>query len=150
MGNNCYIKFSFINGNIYQRIEKLFNYIKAIKNEYIQIGNLDDDIKLLEFFSEEELNYFWWPTEQENNEFWDTYEKLPAKKKAEHLNSVPWDYATVFDEIGQGEYEITNCRKINETTGILYFYPTAFPYGGTKPLQEAIKAFGAKIIDLDG
>ena len=99
MGNNCYIKFSFINGNIYQRIEKLFNYIKEIKNEYIQIGNLDDDIKLLEFFSEEELNYFWWPTEQENNEFWDTYEKLPAKKKAEHLNSVPWDYAPVFDEL---------------------------------------------------
>ncbi|WP_338752709.1 hypothetical protein [Bacillus sp. FJAT-52991] len=150
MDDHCYIDFSFSHLNIFLRIQKLFHYIKERKKDVIQTENFDDDIQLLDFFTEEELNYFWWPTEQENEEFWDIYIKLPKEKRLEHLTSVPWDYATVFGEIGVGDYEITDCKMISNDKGRVYYYPIGFPYGGNEPLQEAIKVFGAKITAVRG
>lgn len=104
--------------------------------------------KIDEFYLSEELNYFWWPSENESKEFWNKYKSLPQNKREELLKSVPWDFETVFNEIGQGEYFVKECNLINDNTGRLYFDPIGWPYGGNQVLQEVIKSFGAIVIKV--
>lgn len=147
--NKCYIWFSIPSIEKFQQIEKLFKYIAEIKNPDVQI--CDMDIMILEradeFFTPEEFGYFWSPSKKEAEEFWNIYYSLPSDKREAHLKSVNWDFETVFEEIGQGEYLIEEC--IHEgNQGVLYFYPVAYPYGGNTVLQEALKAFGAEILEV--
>ncbi|WP_216651699.1 hypothetical protein [Paenibacillus sp. NEAU-GSW1] len=143
-----YIEFSFSSLKTFHNLSELFAYIKLKKQKDIQITDLEQDLLLFDFFGEQELNYFWWPTEQERKRFWDEYVKLPLEERDAHLAQVPWDYETVFSEIGQGEYEIVSCNLISNNRGRLSYCPHAFPYGGVEPLIEAIKCFGAEIIKV--
>lgn len=150
MDNVSFIEFELSSTCKLQQLMELFQYIKVKKEATAthQVANLDNDLHLFDFFETEDLDYFWWPTEQESRAFWQSYKNLPIEEQTAYLLKMPWDYATVFEEIGQGEYEITSCAKINETTTRLYYVPDAYPYGGTEPLVQAIKAFGMQITQI--
>lgn len=148
MGNQFYIEFNTINEDVFKRLKSLFIYISKAKDRDIQIDNLERDEKIFDFYLNNELEYFWWPTSDENKAFWNKYKVLNDEEKKELLDSVAWDFETVFSEIGYGEYQIRSCTLIGENIARLYFEPIAFPYGGSKPLQEALKAFSVKIIKV--
>ncbi len=150
MGNQCFIEFISEDIDKVNRINKLFSYIALLKNENVQIEDLEYYIydRINDFYLENELNYFWWPTEEESKIFWEQYNVLPEDKRIVHLKSVPWDFETVFNEIGVGEYTIGKCTIAVNNTYKLYFDPIAWPYGGNEVIQEALKAFGVTIIKI--
>lgn len=152
MCNFCFIEFYDDDTKIFNRIKNLFSYIASIKNDCIQIEDLEYYIleKIDEFYHKEELDYFWWPTEEENKIFWDKYKLLDEENRQEFVRSVPWDFETVFSEIGLGDYTIEGCEMISEQTAKLYFNPIGYPYGGNEVLQEALKAFGVTIVSVLG
>lgn len=131
---------------VLQRISELFEYIKQKKQEEIQIDGLENDLILMDFFQEQELSFFWWPTKEESAAFWGRYYQLPEEERDAYLLKMGgWDYETVFDEIGQGEYRIISCTQTEQGKGCLFYEPFAFPYGGVEPLLQALRAFGAEI-----
>lgn len=152
MCNFCFIKFYEDDTKTFNRIKNLFSYIANIKNDCIQIEDLEYYIleKVDEFYHKEELDYFWWPTEEENKMFWEKYKLLDEENRQEYIRSVPWDFETVFSEIGLGDYTIEGCEMIGEQTAKLYFNPIGYPYGGNEVLQEALKAFGVTIVSVLG
>ncbi|CZR97700.1 MULTISPECIES: hypothetical protein [unclassified Clostridioides] len=148
----CFIEFNVDNIEVFKRIENLFSYIASIKNDCVQVNDLEYYIleRVEDFYYREELDYFWWPTEEENKMFWEKYKQLDEEKRQEYLKSVPWDFETVFSEIGIGDYTIEGCKMIEEKTSKLYFNPIGYPYGGNEVLQEALKAFGVVIVNVIG
>ena len=63
---NLFIEFSYNDEFVFQRISNLINYIKGKKTlEQLEC----DDTSIIDFYNKDEVNYFWWPTEQENKEF---------------------------------------------------------------------------------
>lgn len=145
-----YIEFNVLSEAAASRITALFYYIKEKKNmnDDVQIEDLEYDIfeKSETFFTKEELNRFWWPTEEESKLFWDTYKKLPQPQKTQHLESVPWDFETAFSEIGIGDYIIKDCYQISDFTYRLSFEPIGYPFGGTQPLKAVLSVYQVEII----
>jgi len=90
--------------------------------QMIQISDLDCDEKLFDFYLEEELNYFWWPTNEERISFWKKYQDLSVEERKKLLDSIPWDFETVFSEIGSGEYTINGCELMRNNRARLYFF----------------------------
>lgn len=148
----CFIKFYENDTKTFNRIKILFSYIANIKNDCIQIEDLEYYIleKIDEFYHKEELDYFWWPTKEENKIFWNKYKLLDEENRQEYIRSVSWDFETVFSEIGLGDYTIEGCEMIGEQMAKLYFNPAGYPYGGSEVLQEALKAFGVTIVSVLG
>ncbi len=143
---NFFIEFSYNDEFVFQRISSLINYIKDKKD----LEELDcDDISILDFYSEDEINYYWWPTEEENKEFWEKYYSMTEEKRNLYLVNSPWDFESVIDAIITGEYEIIGCEVVESGIGRLYFEPWAYPYGGAEPLVQLIMPFNIKIIRVE-
>lgn len=141
-----YIEFSYVDNKVFERIANLINYIKDKKNS----DQLDcEDINIQEFYSKDELNYYWWPTEAEKNAFWKKYYSLKGEEKKAYLASVPWDFESVIDSISSGEYDIKGCEIVSKGIGRVYFEPWSFPYGGTKSLVQLIKPFDIEILNVE-
>lgn len=138
-----FIEFIYEDNLIFERISKLINYVKKKKD----LNKLDcDDSTILDFYNKDELNYFWWPTEQEIKDFWELYYSTPEESRYLHLIDKPWDFESVIDAITTGEYEIIGCEIGENGIGRLCFEPWSYPYGGIEPLEQLIKPFNIKII----
>ncbi|MBT0820879.1 hypothetical protein KJQ67_06520 [Campylobacter lari] len=107
----------------FKRLCELFNYIKILKDENLQIEDLYTDESIYNFYSKKELEYF-------------------SSKDC-------WEFDDIFDCIGNGEYYFHSIEKIEENIAKLYFYPVSFPYGGVEPIIEFIKSFQMKILTID-
>lgn len=131
-----------------KRLKSLVAFIAEKKNELLQIEDLEYSIleKKNEFFTSYEFNSFCWYSEKENRLFWEKYEKLSCKEQVQYFESIPWDFETIFSEIGQGEYTIQGITEQNKFTYRLYIYPTAYPFGGIEPLEALLNIYGAKIL----
>ncbi|AJC85438.1 hypothetical protein IMC75_03000 [Campylobacter peloridis] len=123
MKKYCFIKFIIDNEESFKRLCDLFNYIKILKNENLQLEDLYADKNIHNFYSEKELEYF--------------------------LHADCWEFDDIFDCIGCGEYYFHSIEKIEKNIAKLYFYPTSFPYGGVEPIIEFIKSFQMKILSVD-
>ncbi|HEC1751370.1 TPA: hypothetical protein R1712_000879 [Campylobacter lari] len=119
----CFIKFIINNKKSFKRLCDLFNYIKILKDENLQIEDLYTDKSIYNFYSKKELEYF-------------------SSKDC-------WEFDDIFDCIGNGEYYFHSIEKIEENIAKLYFYPISFPYGGVEPIIEFIKSFQMKILTID-
>lgn len=146
--NNSFIEFKIVNHNALSRLINFFKYVKTKKTEP-QIDNFHKDEKLIDYFSSQDLEYFWCPTKKEAEDFWHNYYSLPKHEAKNLLDGHPWDYETVIYELGVGDYLIQECKKITPNTARLYFYPIGWPYGGTNPMKQIIKAFGMEIITVE-
>lgn len=145
-----YIDFYLSDSATLSRLQKLLQYVS--KQKLIGCGGQIEDLEYLIFeqknlfFSEQEWQRFWWPTKEELKRFWDTWKSLSKTARQQHLSSVPWDFETLFDAIGQGEYLIQNCVPLNKGQYRLYYLPFAAPFGGTEPLKALLQIYGAAIL----
>ncbi|WP_368244722.1 hypothetical protein [Clostridium tertium] len=142
----CFIEFAYNDELVFKRIYELIEYIKKQK----ELENLDsDDSTILNFYTEEELEYYWWPSEEENKDFWVKYYSLSNEERYLLLKEKPWDLESVIYAINTGEYTINGVVVDKKYNARLYFDPWSFPYGGTEPLIELIKPFNIKIIRVE-
>ncbi|GAA0086363.1 hypothetical protein UT300007_28020 [Clostridium sp. CTA-7] len=143
---DCFIEFAYNDESVFRRIYTLIEYIKIKK----ELGKLDcEDSTILNFYKEEEIQYYWWPTEQENREFWDKYYSLDNEQRYLLLMNKSWDLESVIDAIRTGEYIIIGVKVTAKGVGRLYYEPESYPYGGVQPLVELIKPFDIEIIRVE-
>ena len=64
--SDFYIEFSYKDNNTFRRINNLINYVRREKKAERLNG---DDINVMDFYTNEELEHFQWPTDAENKEF---------------------------------------------------------------------------------
>jgi hypothetical protein len=142
----CFIEFAYNDELVFKRIYELIEYIKKQK----ELENLDsDDSTILNFYTEEELEYYWWPSVEENKDFWAKYYSLSNEERYLLLKEKPWDLESVIYAINTGKYTINGVVVDKKYNARLYFDPWSFPYGGTEPLIELIKPFNIKIIRVE-
>lgn len=146
----AYIIFYLPDNEAAQRVIKLFYYIASIKNKALQIDDLEYIIieKQNDFFTKKEFESFWWPTPRENRLFWEHYQSLSGEEQAQFLQSVPWDFETVFDAIGQGEYTIEGVTTLGGSIYRLSLEPVSYPFGGLEPIEGLLQIYGAVIQDI--
>lgn len=131
-----------------KRLKNLISFIADKKNILLQVEDLEYNVleKKDEFFTDYEFNSFWWPSKEENYLFWEKYQKLSDAEQIQHLKSIPWDFETVFSEIGQGEYTIQGITEQENFTYRLYINPTAYPFGSIEALEGLLNIYGADIL----
>lgn len=131
-----------------KRLNNLITFIADNKNVLLQIEDLEYIVleKKEEFFTSTEFNSFWWPSKEEKHLFWEKYQKLSVEEQIQYLESVPWDFETVFFEIGQGEYRIEGIIEQENFIYKLYINPAAYPFGGMEAIEGLLNIYGADVL----
>lgn len=132
-----------------EKLNQLIKIVNTMKKD-ISSGQINVDVKWLELFSDEDIDEFWWPNQEQYEEikklFGDNTVKISNKKDNPR---VDWDIYSMFDAIGGGEYELIGIKEIEGDIFRLEFNPYSYPYGGIDALKKLISALGHTIISFD-
>ncbi|GIN86247.1 hypothetical protein J6TS2_26330 [Heyndrickxia sporothermodurans] len=141
---NHYFEFQIHNERHFQGMKDFFYELKVEKEQ----GTIDcSDAKWMDFFEEEVLQRFWWPTEEELHHFSEIWMNTPVEKRfTESQLQHPWDFESMIDAFANGEYELIFCEKISFNKGRIEFYPYAWPYGGNDVFRALIEYSSCEII----
>lgn len=141
---NLFFEFKVDNLEKFYSFQKLFYALKEAKNN----GTLEsDDIKWLDYFDENMLLKFWWPSEKELKEYWKLYYSIPESQRyTDKRLDKGWDFESMIDAIRSGEYELTYCEIVKEGIGRLEFNTWSWPYGSSDALRALINSFDFVIL----
>lgn len=142
---NSYFEFAIKDEANFHRMKEFFYALKVEKEQ----GTIDCcDTKWMDFFKEDVLQRFWWPTEEELQYFSELWMNTPPEKRLiEPKLQHPWDFESMIDAFANGEYKLISCEKISSGKGRMEFYPYAWPYGGNDVFRALIEYCGCKIIE---
>ncbi|OAB41317.1 hypothetical protein [Paenibacillus glacialis] len=141
-----YIEFEFCSHESLSRLIET-----AAKMQYDKEKNTEDiDNKWIKYFTEQELDRFNWPTEEE-------YEVTRKLLGNVYIKVVPsnedmkdeWDIYSMFEAIKNGEYDIIGVKHYGEMTYRLEIDPHSYPYGGINSLKKLVTCYGHKLIAAD-
>ena len=105
---------------------------------------------LLDLFDQQALAHFWWPSEQELQEYWQRWWATSVPQRfTDPTLKKPWGFESMIDSFLNGEYDLLSCRSLTPDTAVLEFLPFAFPYGGTGCMKALIEAFDFQVIGED-
>ncbi|KNY26932.1 hypothetical protein [Pseudobacteroides cellulosolvens] len=140
---NCFIEFIINNS---ERFDMLQNMFKLLKEEK-EIDLIDfRDSKWFDFFDEESLMSFWWPTEQdikEYNKLWN--ESSFINRFFDPRLNKKWDFESMLYAFKNGEYELVSCERVDKHVGRIEYYPFSWPYGGSEVFKALIESYGFMI-----
>ncbi|MDM5155410.1 hypothetical protein QUF88_16840 [Bacillus sp. DX1.1] len=141
---NCYFEFVIHKEAHFQKLREFFYKLKEEKEkEMIDCS----DSMWLEYFEEDVLKQFWWPTEKELYNYRILWEQTPVEERLTDPKLVtPWDFESMIDAFACGEYELISCEKASNNIGRIEFYPYAWPYGGSDVFKALIEYSEFKII----
>ncbi|MEH7459022.1 hypothetical protein CON65_11245 [Bacillus pseudomycoides] len=142
---NCYFEFLIHKEAYFHKLRECFYKLKEEKEKEMIDSS---DSMWLEYFDEDVLKQFWWPTEEELHNHWILWEQTPVEERLrEPKLETPWDFESMIDTFACGEYELVFCEKVSNNIGRIEFYPNAWPYGGSDVFRALIEYSGFKIID---
>lgn len=105
---------------------------------------------LLDLFDQQALAHFWWPSEQELQDYWQRWWATPVPQRfTDPTLETTWGFESMIDSFLNGEYELLFCRLLTSDTAVLEFLPFAFPYGGTGCMRALVEAFDFQVIGED-
>jgi hypothetical protein len=157
---NCYVEFEPNSIASLDRTIELFNMIKAAKEAAELIDDRGDDEEpliddgsidepLIKYLNDAECGYFWHPSAEESQEWYDVWFSTPVEIRLSASMLTPqWGISSMFDSFWNGEYELVD---IYEEKGRYYlrFEPYAYPYGGTGCMVAFLECFGHKVVGID-
>lgn len=141
----CYVKFKPKDEASLNRLTSFFELLKQEKDSYQE----PDEEMLSAFLSGEEQDYFWNPSEEEQNEWQKFWSSTAVETRISAVMPLPpWDLGSMYEAFWNGDYDLISISK--ESDGYhLNFSPYGFPYGGTDVMVELIKCFGHSILGED-
>lgn len=105
---------------------------------------------MFDVFDEQALSHFWCPSRQERDAYCKQWRVLPEPQRFTDSTLNPhWDFESMIDSFLNGEYELVSCSLWTPDTGVLEFFPLAFPYGGTGCMKALIEAFDFRVLGED-
>lgn len=140
----CFVEFAVDNTARYASLSAVFAALKHDKD----IGSFRDDADWLEFFDDEALSRFWWPTREERVEWEIRWQAAPLDERL-LLEPPSWGFGSLFEAFANCELELISCHMIDTERARLEYNPLAYPYGGTGCIRMLIVAFGFRIISED-
>ena len=97
-------------------------------------------------FDSSALDFFWWPTPNELQEWQQLWDSTPHDLRlTEPKLQKPWDFASMIDAFECGDYDLIELRRNESGTGQLLFDPHGFPFGGTGCMRALIECFGGVV-----
>ncbi|PEI96410.1 hypothetical protein CN679_01350 [Bacillus pseudomycoides] len=142
---NCYFEFVIHKEARFHRLREFFYKLKEEKEK--EMINSSDSM-WLDYFEEDALKQFWWPTEEELHHYQILWKQTPVEKRlTDPKLRTPWDFESMIDTFASGEYELVSCEKATNNVGKIEFYPYGWPYGGSDVFRALIEYSGFKIIE---
>ena len=134
-----YVEFSFSRIERFNKISTVFNSIKEAKIT----NDFRDDNYWLELFDEESRKNFWWPTEQEVQEW-----ELKWKLSNHDPDTVSgWTFGSMILAFEDGEYELVSCSQKDANKGRMDINTYSWPFGGLGCFEMLIQAFGGEVTE---
>jgi hypothetical protein len=170
---SCFIKFRAIEQNRFHMLVHAFEILKQEKFKLNEILNEDNEEQannqeeeqvngyhehvlrklaevLFDLFDQHILAHFWWPSEQERQDYWQRWWATPVPQRfADPTLQTPWNFESMIDSFLNGEYELVSCRLLTSDTAVLEFLPFGFPYGGTGCMKTLVEVFDFQVIGED-
>ena len=107
-----------------------------------------DETYWLGFFDERARSKFWWPTQEEVDEWLARWESIPPNYRTlDPSLQKPWHFASMIDAFREGEYDLLGCRKVEEGVARIEYEPLALPFGGTGCMCALVEAFDGDVRD---
>lgn len=132
------------------RFAALCAVFAALKHDK-DAGVFRDDADWLEFFDDEALSHFWWPTPAERAAHMTRWQSAsPEQRLSDATFSPPaWDFSALFEAFENGEYTLVSCRRVGADRARLEFATHSYPYGGTGCMHALIEVFGFRVVAED-
>jgi hypothetical protein len=138
-----FVEFEFTDDKRFAMLATVVDALRAAK----QSDSFPPDEYWFSFFDREALSYFWWPTEEEIQDWKSRWEATPIPQRfTDPSLQTPWLFGSMLDAFHDGEYELIGCSRLPDNRGRLEFIPYAGPYGGTDCMKALIEAFGFKVV----
>jgi hypothetical protein len=152
-----YLEFTIGKKERFNSLHQLFSVIKREKDLIFALWDSDDEKESydpteepnwIEFLDDEAIEWFTNIFDFNGDEGL-VYQELWQLTKPEIRCSHPmfnrpgnWDFESVLDSLFNGEYTLVDLILTDDSNGILYYDPWAFPFGGSEPLVALIESFG--------
>lgn len=102
----------------------------------------------IDFLDEKALEWFA-DTFDYDSEEGKTFQELwnltsPEIRLSHEMFHLPgnWDFETMIDSLFNGEYAFVDLVKETQASGVLYYDPWAWPFGGSESMVALIESFG--------
>lgn len=144
----CYFEFKV---NHEKRLKQLQHFVKDFQRDRDQHRKATvEDGKWLDYFEEEMLKQFWWPTEAD----WKEYQQLwfslsPEERPTDPRLQHPREFTSWLDSLYTGEHQFLSCKKIASDLARLEYRTWSWPYGSVEALRQIIHTFGFTILRED-
>lgn len=144
---NFYFEFEINNNERFSRLQDVFY---ALKEEKSKDNIISNDSKWIDYFEEDVLMKFWWPTSDELKEYDKLWKETPINERFTSSKlKHPWDFESMIYAFSNGEYDFVCCEPISNEKGRIEFNPWSCPYGGSGAFRALIEYHGFKIISED-
>ena len=157
-----YIEFEITNLDRFIRLQKLFNKLKKVKNDWMQDTHLEnkndrdyndpvDSFPWQDYLDDAAIQWFANSFDYDSEEgiiYWKLWELTAPEIRLQHpFFKTPgnWHFESMLDAIFNGDYSLIDLVKEKEHQGCLYYSPHAYPFGGSDSLVELIRSFGNHI-----
>lgn len=139
-----YLEFRVNKYENFEKLQKMFYSLKESKKN----NSIDyQDSKWKNFYDEELLKNFWWPTDDELIEYWKLYESIPINQRFNDKRLLKeWEFSSMLEAIACGEYQLDSCEIIKGNIGRLKFMTWSWPYEGAGSLRALVESFDLEII----
>jgi hypothetical protein len=137
-----FVEFEVANEESYVRLEGVVHALTEAKRS----NDFHDDAYWLEFFDTEARSHFWWPSDEQRQDWSRRWGATPVERRLSDPSLVtPWEFGSMIDALRDGEYELVGCRRIDHRTRRLELCPWSWPYGGTECIRALVEAFGHRV-----
>ncbi|WP_295614920.1 hypothetical protein [Chamaesiphon sp. GL140_3_metabinner_50] len=155
-----YVEFLQKDETSLRRTIDFFGMIREAKSASLDIDRIEsdksddivaevDDTVFINYLTDVERAYFWNPSEQESQEYWDEWFSTPVEVR----NSPQWLYTqwhleSMLDAFWNGDYDLIAIQE-ESNKYYLTFDPHGYPYGGTGCMVALLECFGNQVIGID-
>lgn len=139
------IVFKNIPEHYQQKLVRVFEIIKRGK----EIEEISAE-HLKEVLGELVITKFWWPTQQEQEDWLRRWNAMPVAERHIDLTlRTPWTFDSWIESLDDCELEFKNLMIDDQGSGQLVFEQLAMPSGGLEAIKELIKIFDGVIVSSD-
>jgi hypothetical protein len=145
-GSSFYVEFEIHDERQFGRLAAVFDAL--IEAKEAEHPPKPDDNLWLSFFNAEELSTFWWPTDEEQQDWNRRWFATPIPQRwSDPSLKHPWDFTSMINALINSDFLLLACRRVRENIGRLEFWPYGYPYGSIDCMEALIQAFGFEVTD---
>src|SRR4051794_23055368 len=115
---DCFIEFEVHDGERFGQLQVVFSALQQAKRS----GTFPEADYWLRLFDESARAYFWWPTEDELDEWLRRWNAAPLPQRASDPSlKTGWDFESMIEGFRSGEFDLLDCRFVSGSRARMEF-----------------------------